>query len=173
MSFDNTVWDDIEFDKGQRVMAAEQVVIGYRGVIYELTLTDDNVKLLDKTMNAFLEVGRKVPVVKMPVLPKEIKVDDLIREQNGGPASSSVPSGDPAPGNPSGETAHYLPDGRVIPEKFWVTHRNDPNADREARKKLREKIKLWHGEDATKRGQIAAPVAYEWARAHPEEVPGL
>lgn len=60
-----TTVDDIDASQNKHTLADETVTFGLRGQAYEVDLAGENLELLEKALEPFIKVARKVPSLSM------------------------------------------------------------------------------------------------------------
>jgi hypothetical protein len=182
-----SVVDDLEYhyNEGKEVPADRQIMFSMSGPsgggVHVILVSEENAEEMEATFKRWADAAQRVTGMKTEPLPKEMRVDHLLNRKQG--SSSRVDKGDKAgeltlldPSPTQVSTPPMLPGGRKCPPLFWQTDtENDDWPTREAKKAIREKMKTWlerQGMDlGNRRGRIPAHLGYQWALAHPDEVP--
>lgn len=162
-----TIADDLEFlhDENQ-VQADEQLVFGFDGKVFEIVLTKHNADAFRKLMQPYATAARPIPGLTMPKLPRERRMDHEMHqdgtsdEGHSGKADKNIPK--------------RLPDGRLIPPRFWEASSKESPSARAKKKEFRTLIKAWAAEHFgvdIGNGRIGEEHGNGWAYAHPELVP--
>jgi hypothetical protein len=185
MAWDPTVYCDIEYAKGNKVPATQQIHFpGRDGQLREITLCDEYAEKLWAAIEPFTSVGRLTNLT-IPPIPKDLVVKDML-----GPSSSSKVSAGkkssqktsqkkvdddnpeiPVPDEPFWEIRN-LGDGNVVPLHFWRTPDGAPWTTQVALKEMRKKIRVFGGDSEDKLGPMKEDVAYRWGRENIKEILG-
>lgn len=189
MALDDTHYDDYEWPE-RKVEATRQVVFGWNGHVYEMTLCGVNVDLFNAAVAPWAERARKVGL-KVPPLPKDLRVEFPTAgvDPDGSEVAPATPAPPPVTEKPApqvtkkkaappattplfaaaeeDEKSASPSDISELPERWWEIPKDAPYRTQQAFKAARTQMWTLAGYKKPMRGRVPEEVAAAWAREHP------